>query len=189
MSTCPSTPDQEGVTSHAVQFSVGRKQSKKADVVVVVRLRNSCLTVSAPNEVTAPFHRCFHAERLFVPHRPFAVAVELFEGGFRMEDFPLVDLSVGSSAVSLLRSACTNHGFFYLKGHGVAQELMDNVLAQSKAFFELPLEQKRMCMANKHNRGYNRFGEECLDPKNQTQGDTKEGETSRVGKHSPGNLR
>ncbi|CAF2124591.1 unnamed protein product [Rotaria magnacalcarata] len=38
--------------------------------------------------------------------------------------------------------ACRNVGFFYLKNHGIPQELFDRVLTQSKHYFALPLEEK-----------------------------------------------
>ncbi|WP_237153931.1 isopenicillin N synthase family dioxygenase [Oryzibacter oryziterrae] len=62
--------------------------------------------------------------------------------------------------LSDLRRILHDHGFFYLQGHGVAQSLIDDVLATSKRFFALPLEEKlKIQMANTpHFRGYTRIG-------------------------------
>ena len=59
-----------------------------------------------------------------------------------------------------LRRILYDHGFFYLTGHGVPQALIDDVLAQSRRFFALPIEEKlKVEMANSpHFRGYNRPG-------------------------------
>lgn len=55
-----------------------------------------------------------------------------------------------------------DHGFFYLTGHGVPQSLIDDVLAASKRFFALPLEEKLSIemVKSSHFRGYNRAGYE-----------------------------
>ena len=53
-------------------------------------------------------------------------------------------------------------GFFYLVGHGVEQELIDELLAVSRQFFELPTEDK-LAIENVHSpqfRGYTRIGGE-----------------------------
>lgn len=64
--------------------------------------------------------------------------------------------------VSELRSKLHDYGFFYLTGHGVSQKLIDDVIAVSKKFFALPLEEKlKIEMVKKPNfRGYSRTGQE-----------------------------
>lgn len=47
---------------------------------------------------------------------------------------------------------------------------MDEVFAQSKMFFNLPLEEKRKLLRNEKNRGYTPMLDELLDPDNQIQG-------------------
>lgn len=42
-----------------------------------------------------------------------------------------------------LREVTETIGFFYLKGHGVPQSLIDRMFAEGKRFFALPLEEKR----------------------------------------------
>lgn len=55
-----------------------------------------------------------------------------------------------------------DHGFFYLTGHGVPQDLIDDVLAVSKRFFALPEADKLSTemVKSPHFRGYNRAGYE-----------------------------
>lgn len=61
-----------------------------------------------------------------------------------------------------LRRTTRDIGFFYLVGHGIEQELIDEVLAVSRRFFELP-ESDKLAIENVHSaqfRGYTRVGEE-----------------------------
>ncbi len=55
-----------------------------------------------------------------------------------------------------------DHGFFYLTGHGVDPKLIADVVAASKRFFALPLEEKLKIemVKSPHFRGYNRAGYE-----------------------------
>ncbi len=52
------------------------------------------------------------------------------------------DPATGQAEVQKLRSACLEHGFFYLCGHGVDQGFVNDVIASAKAFFSLPAEVK-----------------------------------------------
>ncbi|WJX54216.1 hypothetical protein P8452_40125 [Trifolium repens] len=78
-------------------------------------------------------------------------------------------------SVYLLKQSCTDSGFFYLINHGISQEFMDEVFAQSKKFFTLPLNQKMKLLRNNKHRGYTPLLDEILDPQNQLHGDYKEG--------------
>ena len=71
----------------------------------------------------------------------------------------------------LLRTACERVGFFYLENHGL-EALQARALAESKAFFALPLEEKLALKAGveTNNRGYTVVGEEVLDPERQSKG-------------------
>ncbi|TFD76728.1 isopenicillin N synthase family oxygenase [Cryobacterium sp. Sr8] len=79
-------------------------------------------------------------------------------------DLSRLDASVEEAArfrADLLQ-ATHEVGFFYLVGHGIAQELMDELLAVSRRFFELPTEDK-LSLENVHSpqfRGYTRVGGE-----------------------------
>ena len=82
--------------------------------------------------------------------------------------------------------ACRDIGFFYIIGHGVAQELIDRIFAEAKRFFTLPSEQKAEIAIEKSpcHRGWFALGGENLDPeKQQTAGDLKEG--IKIGRDLP----
>ena len=66
-----------------------------------------------------------------------------------------------------LREATHDYGFFYLTGHGVPQQLIDDVMAVSRRFFDLP-EADKMAIENirsPHFRGYTRVGGELTQGK------------------------
>lgn len=82
---------------------------------------------------------------------------------------PFVDISrfhaspeERSRFIADLRAILHDHGFFYLTGHRVDQTLIDDVIAVSKRFFALPLEEKLKIemVKSRHFRGYNRAGYE-----------------------------
>ncbi|GMH16521.1 hypothetical protein Nepgr_018362 [Nepenthes gracilis] len=79
------------------------------------------------------------------------------------------------NSVSLIKQACLDCGFFYVVNHGISQEFMDEVFAQSKRFFNLPVSKKMEVLKNEKHRGYTPFLDEVLDPENQVKGDYKEG--------------
>ncbi|KQQ00108.1 MULTISPECIES: isopenicillin N synthase family dioxygenase [unclassified Rathayibacter] len=64
-----------------------------------------------------------------------------------------------------LRETTHDVGFFYLVGHGVPQDLLDDVVAVSRRFFELP-EADKLAIENTLSpqfRGYTRFGAELTN--------------------------
>lgn len=63
--------------------------------------------------------------------------------------------------------ACRHVGFFYVKNHGIPQPVIDELMAQTKAFFHLPLEEKRKVDAMKvqRHRGYIPNGDLYADVK------------------------
>ncbi|XP_022154755.1 2-oxoglutarate-dependent dioxygenase mpl2-like isoform X2 [Momordica charantia] len=67
-----------------------------------------------------------------------------------------IDLSSSDihQSVSLLKQACLDTGFFYAVNHGIAEEFMDEVFAQSKKLFSLPLSNKMKLLRNEKHRGY-----------------------------------
>jgi isopenicillin N synthase-like dioxygenase len=87
---------------------------------------------------------------------------------------PVIDIS-GLSSTSLadrqavgaeLRRACLDKGFFYIKNHGVSEELVRAVFAEAAAFFALPPEQKDEInkARSKANRGYEPLQGQTLEP-------------------------
>jgi isopenicillin N synthase-like dioxygenase len=86
-----------------------------------------------------------------------------------LSSLPILDLSAldagpdeASAFRSELRRVTHEVGFFYLVGHGIPQELIDEVLEVSRRFFDLPVEQK-LAIENTHSpqfRGYTRVGGE-----------------------------
>lgn len=86
---------------------------------------------------------------------------------------PIVDVAGLSSsdpekrrAVGLaLRAACLDSGFFYCKGHGIPQGLIDAVFAETEALFDLPDAAKDTLdkSASPANRGYEHLGGQTLE--------------------------
>ncbi|XP_010267155.1 PREDICTED: 2-oxoglutarate-Fe(II) type oxidoreductase-like isoform X2 [Nelumbo nucifera] len=104
-------------------------------------------------------------------------AVKAFPASSNVSTLSCIDLSSPDiqNSVSLLKQACLDSGFFYIINHGISQEFMDEVFAQSKRLFHLPLEEKMKLLRNEKHRGYSPVLDELLDPVNQINGDYKEG--------------
>ncbi len=62
------------------------------------------------------------------------------------------------AAAAALDRACREIGFFFIRDHGVPQELIDRVFAETKRFHDLPLERKMATPINRDNRGYMPLG-------------------------------
>ena len=58
-----------------------------------------------------------------------------------------------------LQRACQEIGFFFIRGHGVSQGLVDACFAASQRFHAQPLADKRALQANEHNIGYMALGD------------------------------
>eukprot|EP01060_Flectonema_neradi_P008164 TRINITY_DN15836_c0_g1_i1.p1 TRINITY_DN15836_c0_g1~~TRINITY_DN15836_c0_g1_i1.p1 ORF type:complete len:316 (+),score=62.54 TRINITY_DN15836_c0_g1_i1:36-983(+) len=82
-----------------------------------------------------------------------------------------------SSTPEETAKVCREIGFFYFTDHGIPEELIRSMFDQSSAFFSLPREKKAEVQATAEGqfKGWTPMGEEVLDPKKQTKGDTKEG--------------
>lgn len=82
---------------------------------------------------------------------------------------PVLDLGRwldGSDKAGVARQfdrICRDIGFFYLRGHGIPQALMDGMLTQTAAFFALPEADKRALTVDRRRRGYEPFGLQSLD--------------------------
>ena len=87
------------------------------------------------------------------------------------------------ATVTKLRSACMEVGFFFLEDHGIEEELMSDLLQQSKLVFNLSDSSKKALIDPLLCRGYNAMSEETKDPIKQKYADTKEG--FYVGRHFP----
>ncbi|KAJ5420759.1 hypothetical protein N7465_003278 [Penicillium sp. CMV-2018d] len=58
------------------------------------------------------------------------------------------DLEARKSLASKVRAAAESTGFFYIKNHGISEELIQNALSQAKAFFDQPIEKKQLASSN-----------------------------------------
>ena len=86
---------------------------------------------------------------------------------------PIIDVSGLSSAnrsirqdvASHLRGACLHSGFFYIKGHGVPQGLIEAVFEQCRAFFDQSDEVKNAVSMSRSfcNRGYEPLKTQTLE--------------------------
>ncbi|KAK3847635.1 MAG: hypothetical protein J3R72DRAFT_430478 [Linnemannia gamsii] len=92
---------------------------------------------------------------------------------------PVIDFSLFASdpqeCARQVGEASQNIGFFYLKNHGLSQELISRMFDTSESFFQQPLESKTKHLIGPDNTGYSPMKSETLDPATQTQGDLKEG--------------
>jgi isopenicillin N synthase-like dioxygenase len=90
------------------------------------------------------------------------------------EEIPIIDFApmLGSDTAAKhalaaeLRHACTEIGFFYIRNHGIPQDLIDATFAECPRFFGLPVEDK-MRIHVRHsvnNSGYTPLLEENTDP-------------------------
>lgn len=63
-----------------------------------------------------------------------------------------------------IAAACTDIGFFTIKGHGVPREMIETLRAHASTFFQLPLEEKRRAEPEKATvpRGYRALGFDAL---------------------------
>lgn len=53
------------------------------------------------------------------------------------------DAAVRAGEAAALRAACTGPGFFYVANHGVPPEVLNDLFAQARAFFDLPSAEKQ----------------------------------------------
>ncbi|KAF8400896.1 hypothetical protein HHK36_014199 [Tetracentron sinense] len=109
--------------------------------------------------------------------KPSSNTDEAFPAFSNFSNLNCIDISSPDiqKSVSLLKQACLDSGFFYVVNHGISQEFMDEVFAQSKRFFDLPMSEKMKLLRNEKHRGYTPVLDELLDPDTQVNGDYKEG--------------
>jgi hypothetical protein len=80
------------------------------------------------------------------------------------DDIPVIDIAGVFSPVladrakvaAQIRDACIRVGFFYAKGHGIPQDMIDKTFGWAEHFFELPIEEKMQLFINNQEnyRGY-----------------------------------
>jgi isopenicillin N synthase-like dioxygenase len=84
-----------------------------------------------------------------------------------MAQVPIIDFAAfrqgtanGKAGIAKeIRDACEDTGFFYLRGHGIAQSTVDAVFAASRRFFALPLQERlKVKLTPRQNRGYQPLG-------------------------------
>ncbi|KAK2079184.1 hypothetical protein QBZ16_002875 [Prototheca wickerhamii] len=89
---------------------------------------------------------------------------------------PVVDFSQSEEVVvETWRKACLDHGFLYVKNHGIPAEVIDAFMEKQRQFFALPKEAKESIILDGNNRGYTPFLESTLDPQQSKRPDTHEG--------------
>lgn len=91
------------------------------------------------------------------------------------EKIPVIDISglINDSdplaVAKAIGKACEEVGFFYVKNHGVPQELISKMYEVTKEFFQLPFEEKNrlnVAYSGKTLRGYIPMYAENVDPEN-----------------------
>jgi hypothetical protein len=72
------------------------------------------------------------------------------------DEIPIIDLSSidgdiedRKAIASKIKSAAENTGFFYIKNHGIPEDLFQNALSQAQAFFNQPDEKKELVSSKK----------------------------------------
>lgn len=92
------------------------------------------------------------------------------------ESVPIIDLSRDESEVAAqVRTACLEHGFFYISNHQVPADIIQRFFDLQAKFFALTLENKLKIAPDHNNRGYTPCGDETLDPQHSKNPDTHEG--------------
>jgi len=84
-----------------------------------------------------------------------------------VEQIPVIDIAGLASdqdaerrdVAAQMREAAERIGFFYVRNHGVPQDLVDRVFAASRAFFALPAEIKARATINEIHRGWLAVGQ------------------------------
>jgi isopenicillin N synthase-like dioxygenase len=75
-------------------------------------------------------------------------------------EVPILDLGplIGGGDIRplarALRAACEGTAFFYIRNHGVPAAVLDDVFAQSRRFFERPVEARMTVLKDRFHRGY-----------------------------------
>ncbi len=88
---------------------------------------------------------------------------------FEKSEIPVIDLTplaTGAEGERLvgneLLETVENVGFFYVKNHGIAQTLIDQVFAVGHEFYQTPIEQRTQVKVQGYHRGYIAMGEATM---------------------------
>ncbi|WP_179526766.1 2OG-Fe(II) oxygenase [Ectopseudomonas composti] len=108
-----------------------------------------------------------------------------------MNSLPIIDIaplyaddaSAWPAVAEAIDRACRDWGFFYIVGHPISAERIDDLLSAAKTFFTLPADDKLKIDITQtaHHRGYGAIATEQLDPSKPS--DLKE--TFDMGFHMP----
>lgn len=108
-----------------------------------------------------------------------------------MNSLPIIDIaplyaddaSAWPAVAEAIDRACRDWGFFYIVGHPISAERIDDLLSAAKTFFALPADDKLKIDITQtaHHRGYGAIATEQLDPSKPS--DLKE--TFDMGFHMP----
>ncbi|MBP9152171.1 MAG: isopenicillin N synthase family oxygenase [Flavobacteriales bacterium] len=80
-----------------------------------------------------------------------------------VSEIPVIDISPllnggdPNVVAKQIHNACTNHGFFYISGHGISEEIQNELEQFSSSFFQLPLEEKMKISMNKGGKAWRGF--------------------------------
>ena len=91
-----------------------------------------------------------------------------------MNQLPIIDISPlyqdeqqgWDSVAKQIDRACREWGFFYIKGHPISAQRIEQLLSTAKHFFALPSVEKLKIdiTQSRHHRGYGAIATEQLDP-------------------------
>jgi isopenicillin N synthase-like dioxygenase len=85
----------------------------------------------------------------------------------RVAPIPVIDLDPArppATVAAEIRQASIASGFFYVRNHGVEQQVIDDAFAAMARFFALPLEAKERIPREPTTRGYEGMEKQHLDP-------------------------
>lgn len=92
-----------------------------------------------------------------------------------MTNIPLIDLSKSEEHISKkIHDACIEHGFFYIKNHGIDIQLQNSLEKLAALFFDLPLEKKMEISMKKGGKAWRGYFP-LLDELTSNKPDLKEG--------------
>lgn len=67
---------------------------------------------------------------------------------------PFLEAAPTQDDIAVIASACTDVGFFYVRNHGITQDLITELRSESQNFFEKPIDEKMRVPLNARMRGY-----------------------------------